>query len=113
MGLSAYINKDYMNVILSDALAKYDPDNNGYTRQEFSNALEDVTSVFARCIIKLSKYDKSLFNEINTDKNNVMSYEEISDYIKKEFSLNLSELYPLTLKEICYLFDKMDKNKNE
>ena len=63
MGLSVFINNKSLNLRFSDALAQYDTDNNGFTRQEFSDALDGVASVFARYIIKLTKCDKNLFDD--------------------------------------------------
>ena len=110
MGLSIYINKKIMNLKFSDALAQYDRDNNGFTRQEFSDALNSAASIFARYIIKITDADKSLFDKINTDKNDIISYAEISDYIKKEYQMDFSMLSNMTLKEICIEADKIYKN---
>ena len=113
MGLSVFLNKQILNFRFSDALAKYDTDGNGFTKQEFSNALNDATSVFARYIIKMTGYDKTLFNELNADKNDIISYEEMSDYIKNEYQLDFSKISALTLKDICTEFDKLQKNKKK
>ena len=113
MGLSNYLNKDILNLKFSDALAMYDSDQNGYTRQEFSKALNGVTSIFARCIIKISNYDKVLFDELDTDKNNVVSYEEISNYIKDKYELDFSKLSSMTMKEACAEYDRIRKDKKD
>jgi len=113
MGLSIYVNKKMMNLKFSDALAQYDRDNNGFTRQEFSLALNDAASIFARYIIKITGADKNLFDKINTDKNDIMSYSEISDYIKNEYQLDFNKISKMTLKEICVEADKIYKNRKK
>lgn len=111
MGLSIYLNHKKLNLTFSEVLAEYDSDKNGFTKQEFSHGLKNVTSIFARNIIKITGYDKKWFNEIDVDKNNIASYEEISDYIKKEYNLEFNKAKTMTLKELCSEVDKIEKNK--
>lgn len=109
MGLSVYINNKTLKSNFSEVLAKYDTDNNGFTKQEFSVALKGITSIFARQIIKLSGYDKKLFNQINIDNNDIISYEELGVYFKEHYNLDLYKMNNMTFKEICEEIDNYKK----
>ena len=111
MGISVYLNNKIINSKLSDAFAKYDPDQNGFTKQEFDYAINDVTTVFARCIVKMTGIDTIVFNKINTDKNDVLSYKEISNYIAKAYKLEFNKISSMTVKEAYAEVNKNKKNK--
>ena len=101
MNISDFINKSSQNVKFSELLEKYDTDKNGFTQKEFRTAILGITNGFARGLIKISRYDKKFFKDINTDKNEVVSYEELAEYIKKEYKLDFYSFKDMTLKEVC------------
>ena len=112
MGLSSFINNKTLNSYFSEVIKKYDTDENGFTRKEFSNAVKGITTVFAKSIIKITRYDKKIFSELDTDKNDVVSYEELATYTTKEFNLDFYSFKNMKVQDICTLIDNCNSNKD-
>ena len=112
MGISSYINKKTINSNFADVLKKYDTDDNGFTKKEFSSAIRGITTIFAKNIIRLTGYDKKIFKELDTDKNDIVSYEEMAIYIKKEYNLDFYSFKNMKFKEICNFIETCNSNKN-
>ena len=110
MGLSAYLNNKTLKSNFSNVLAKYDTDNNGFTKKEFSSALKGITNIFAYQIVKLTSYDNKLFNQINSDQNEVISYDELANYLKSKYKLDFDSISKMTFKEICEEINKIEEN---
>ncbi len=105
MGISSFINNKTLNSYLSNTLAKYDTDGNGFTQKEFSNAIKGMTTVFAKNIIKLTQYDKKFFKELDTNKDKIVSYKELADYVDKEYKLDFYSWMNLKISDICKEID--------
>ena len=111
--LSLCIKNEYLNANLSDILRKYDKNEPGFTKKEMAFAINDVATTLGKWAIDKTKYDEKVFDEINTNNDKIASYEEIADYIKKEFGLNFDDLLNKKLKNICEDISKAEKKKKK
>ena len=112
MGLSSYINNKTLNSYFSDILKRYDTDENGFTKKEFSNAIKGMTTIFAKSIIKFTQYDKKIFKELDIDRNDIVSYEELAKYVSKEYKLDFYSFKSMKVEDICNAIDNSDANND-
>ena len=108
MKIQSFINKNTINRNFTAALKEYDSDQNGFTQSELSNAISGITSKFAKGIVKLTGYDKKIFKELDADGNKLVSYQEMAEYIKKEYNLDFYSFMNMTFKEICEAITKAE-----
>ena len=111
MGSEKYINSNTLNSFLRNVLLQYDSDNNGFTQKEFSNAISGMTTVFAKSVIKLTKYDKKFFKELDTNKDKIISYEELAGYVNKEYKQDFYSWMNMKISDICKEIDRADEQK--
>lgn len=101
MGISSYINNKTLNSNFSDILYKYDSDKNGFSQKEFSNAVYGITKFFVTNIVKLTKYDKKIFKELDINEDKTVSYDEMAIYIQKEYNLDFYSFMDMKVSEVC------------
>lgn len=111
MSILSYVNTDVVNTNFNDLLKKYDTDQNGFTQKEFKDAVRGITGKFTRSIIKITGYDNKIFRELNTNKDEVVSYDEFAAYIRDKYNLDFYAFKNMTLKEVCIEMDKASKSK--
>lgn len=111
MGIEYFINSKTLDTYLSDILLTYDTDQNGFTQKELSNAIKGMTTIFANGIAKLGRYDKTVFKELDTNNDEIVSYHEFDEYTKKEFKIDFYSLLNLKIIDICKIFDIAIENK--
>ena len=70
-----------------------------------------MTTIFAKGVIKLTKADKKIFKDLDTDKDKNVSYKEIAEYIAKEYKLDFYTLMGMKMSDVCNAIDKADKEK--
>ena len=111
MNLSLFINEQTLNSNFEAILKRYDKDNNGFTQEEFSNAVSGMTTKFAKKIIKLIRFDKKYFKILDTDENKLITENEFASYIQREYKekLNYYDFKQMTVREICNEIEKADK----
>jgi predicted glycosyltransferase len=111
MSIRSFINNKTLNSYLSDTLAKYDTDSNGFTQKEFSSAVKGMTTIFAKSIIKLTRYDKKFFKELDTNKDEIVSYQELANYVNTEYKLDFYSWMNLKVSDICKEIDNANELK--
>ena len=112
MGIDTYLNSKTLSSRFSDVLKKYDKDSNGFTPDEFSSTLKGMTTIFAKSLIKLTKYDNKFFKELDTDKDKIVTYKELADYVDKEYKLDFYSWMDMQVSDICKEIDE-SKEKEE
>lgn len=111
MGLNSYINTKTLKSYFSDVISKYDTDANGFTQKEFSNAISGMTTIFAKSIIKLTRADKKIFKDLDTNQDSIVSYKEISNYFDKKYELDFYTLINMKVSDVCTAIDEAQKSK--
>lgn len=113
MGIGLFINSKTLDMKFSQVIHQYDTDDNGFTKDEFINAFNGITTRGARVLAKILNFENSVFDDLNSNKDKIVTYDEMAALIKREYKLNFYDFFNMDFKDVCNEIDKARKNNKK
>ena len=113
MGFAKFLNTEFLtkNPKVSQVLSNYDSDvidkkDGKFSKKEVSIFIKDSARPIFTRVFGENFLTKLLFKEMNYDKDDYISMEEIDTYLQKEFKLTLNDLIDKDTKTACKILDE-------